>query len=155
MEFMIPIVLGTSFFAMIAWIVFVVVDGGRQRERLKVFTEFHARLIDRMGSAKDFGDFLQTDGGKRFLESLTVEKGHPGTRILRAVQVGIVLLLLGVGFFAANSFARFDTEGGFAILGLLLMFGGLGFLLAALASLVIARKLGMLQRPALDFRSQA
>ena len=68
----------------------MVVDGNRRKERLKVFTEFHSKLIDRMGSSGEFASFLQSDGGKRFLESLSVEKGHPANRIMTAVQTGLV-----------------------------------------------------------------
>jgi hypothetical protein len=152
---MIPILLGLGFFAMIAWIVYVIVDGNRRKERLKVFTDFHSKLIDRMGSSTEFATFLQSDGGRRFLDSLSVEKGHPADRILNAVQVGLVLAALGVGFFVAGSdvavnFSRVHNEwdvNGFRVAGSIFLSLGVGFLLSAISSFALAKSLGVL-RPA-------
>jgi hypothetical protein len=147
MEFLIPILLGLGAFAMISWVVYVIVDGYRRRERLRVFTDFHGKLMERMGSAREFGEFLQTDGGQRFLETLTVERDHPANRILRAAQTGLVLMCLGSGTFAANNFAQWETEGGFMVVGLLFMTAGFGFVLSAAASYIMSKKLGLFDAP--------
>ena len=47
----IPMVVGLGFFALIAWIAFVFVDGKRRREQLKVSSEFHAKILEKLGSA--------------------------------------------------------------------------------------------------------
>jgi hypothetical protein len=151
---MIPILLGLGFFSMIAWIVYVVVDGNRRKERLKVFTEFHSKLIERMGSSSEFAAFLQSEGGRRFLDSLSVEKGHPADRILNAVQTGLVLTALGIGFFVAGSdlavnFHRVNTEwdvNGFRVAGSIFGSLGIGFLLSAVSSYVLARSMGILRQ---------
>ena len=70
---LVPIVASGGFFALVAWIVFVFVDGKRRREQLKVTSEFNTKILDKMGSTAEFGAFLDTDGGKRFMKSLTVE----------------------------------------------------------------------------------
>jgi hypothetical protein len=149
---MIPILLGLGFFGMIAWIVYVVVDGNRRKERLKVFTDFHTKLIERMGSSTEFAAFLQSDGGRRFLESLSVEKGHPANRIMTAVQAGLVLAALGVGFFVAgsnvavnyNRVSEWDVNG-FRVAGSLFFSLGIGFLLSAVSSFMLAKSLGVLK----------
>ena len=96
LEMLIPMVVGTSFFALIGWIVFVFVDGRRRREQLKVMTDFHTRALDKMGSTADFGNFLETDGGKRFLKSLTIEGLGPRQRIVRSTERGILCLVIGI-----------------------------------------------------------
>jgi hypothetical protein len=152
MREMIPILLGLGFFGMIAWIVFVVVDGNRRKERLKVFTDFHSKLIDRMGSSSEFATFLQSDGGRRFLESLSVEKGHPANRIMTAVQTGLVLAALGVGFILAGEWGvnavairnEWDVNG-FRIAGIIFTSTGIGFLFSSVASYVLAKSLGVLK----------
>jgi hypothetical protein len=144
MEFFAPMMLGLGFFALVGWVVYIIVDGSRRKDRLKVFTEFHAKLIDRMGSAKDFGDFLQSDGGRKFLDSLSVEKSHPGERILRSVQSGFVLLAIGAGLFAAEAFARWNTDGGLRVIGMLFLMAGAGFLLSSAASWFLSRRMGLL-----------
>jgi thiosulfate reductase cytochrome b subunit len=139
-----------AFFLVVGWIVYILVDGSRRKERMKTFTEFYSRLLDRMQSPKDFGDFLQTPGGQRFLETLTVEKGHPIDRVLRAVQAGLVLLMTGIGFYAAGEFAatsqHWDDRSFLRVVGVILMSLGVGFLLSATASFSITKSMGMLQR---------
>ena len=66
---------------------------------------FHARIIDRMGSIKDFNDFLQTPGGRQSINTITADKGSTGPRerILRAVETGIVLSSVGGGCLALSN----------------------------------------------------
>lgn len=146
MEDIAPVIAALGFFTMVGWIVFVVVDGRRRQERLKVFTEFHTRLLDRIGSAREFGEFLQTTGGTRFLESLSMEKGGPQVRILRSIQIGIVLLALGFGFLILGLMYPLNegTEG-FRILGTLTLSLGIGFLLSSLAAHRVAKSLGLMR----------
>src|SRR5687768_14522253 len=88
-------------FAAVAWVIYIIVDGFRRRQHIRLATEFHGKLLDRIGSAKEFGEFLNTSGGTKFLDSLTVEREGGGAqiRILRAVQTGFVFLALGIGLF--------------------------------------------------------
>ncbi len=150
----VAVLIPVAFFTAVGWIVYVVVEGSRRKERMKTFTDFYSRLLDRMQSPKEFGEFLQTPGGQRFLETLTVERGHPIDRVLRAVQAGLVVLLLGIGFFAASEFARmagnWDGQSFLRIVGVILMALGVGFLLSATASFSITKSLGMLRRAPLD-----
>ena len=131
-----------GFFAACAWVVHIIVDGRRRRERLKIFTEFHGRLLDRIGSAKEFGEFLTTDGGVRFLDSLSIESGGAHVRILNAVQSGIVLVILGVSLFIAGG--GLPDESPFKIICTIITALGVGLLLSAAASFVLSRRLGLL-----------
>jgi hypothetical protein len=139
----------TAFFV-VGWIVHTLVDGYRRRERMRTFTEFYGRLLDRMSTPKEFGDFLQTSGGQRFLDTLSVERGHPIERVLRAVQAGLVLLALGMGFIAAGTQAGWDDRASLRVSGIIVMMTGVGFLLSATASFSITKSLGLLKRPVLD-----
>ncbi len=130
----------------IAWITHIIVDGNRRKERIKTFTEFYSRLLDRMTSPKDFSEFLQTSGGQRFLETLSVERGHPIDRVLKAIQAGLVLLLLGLGFIVGGGAADWDNRASLRIIGIILASGGVGFLLSATASFNITKSLGLLRR---------
>jgi hypothetical protein len=134
-------------FVVIGWIVRTVVDSNRRKERMKTFTDFYTRLLDRMSSPKDFSDFLQTRGGQRFLETLTLERDHPIERVLRAIQAGLVFLLVGIGFIAGSTQARWDDWAGLRVIGIILMSLGVGFLLSATASFSITKSLGMLKHP--------
>jgi len=152
-----PMLMGMSFFVMIGFIVKTVADGRRRREHLKTVTEFHNRLLDKLGSVSDFAQFLQTDGGSRFLDTLSSERGSSGPRdrIMRAVSVGIVLGALGLGLLLIGFWVPFDDEGGFRILGAVCLSLGVGFLLSSVASYRVAKSLGVLDETAAGPRAGA
>ena len=144
-----------SAFIAIAWVIHIVVDGLRRRQQIRVTTEFHGKLLDRIGSAKEFGEFLNTTGGTKFLDSMTVEREGGGAqiRILRAVQSGFVFLALGLGLFLLigttdlgfnNDFRRGDEEAGFAVMATICTSIGVGLLLSAGASFGLSKRLGLL-----------
>lgn len=138
-----PMLVGLGFFTMVGWIVHVIVDGRRRRERIRVFTEFHARLLDRIGSAREFGEFLQTEGGARFLDSLSLEGTTPKLRILRSLQTGIVLLTFGAGCLVVGRTYQFDVEG-FTILGTLTVSLSIGFIAASAVAYRLSKTMGLL-----------
>jgi hypothetical protein len=101
------IIIAPAAFLLAGYVIFTIVDGFIRWRRLRVSTEFQAKLLDRIGSAREFGEFLNTEGGGRFLDVISTENGGSAhNRILRAVQTGIVLTVLGAalfGFVAAVS----------------------------------------------------
>ena len=56
------------------------------------------RLIDKFGTAKELVDFLQTDAGRRLLDDPHQSAANPRTSVLRYVQAGIILTVLGAAF---------------------------------------------------------
>jgi hypothetical protein len=144
-------------FVTIAWVIHTIVDGFRRRQQIRLATEFHGKLLDRIGSAKEFGEFLNTAGGTKFLDSLTIEReGGPHTRILRALEAGFVGLALGVGLFTLIGRASFerDAEDGLAVLATISTSIGIGLLLSAGASYVLSRRMGLMD-DGRDRRSEA
>jgi hypothetical protein len=144
----VPVIFGT-----IAYIVWVMVNGWQRRFQVKLATDFNSRLLDRIGSLKDFNEFLQTDGGEKLMNSLTVERTftRPQDRILRAVQFGIILVMFALGLLGLRWYfaARYSTSDDFealTIVGVIALSLGLGFLLSAGASYRLARALGVLDR---------
>ena|SRR5207247_231441 len=142
----VPFVFST--FAFITW---VLVNGWQRRQRLKLTTDFNAKLLDRIGSVKDFSDFLQTEGGARFMDNLTVERSSPRPLdgILRAGQIGVVLMTLGIGLLGLRWYfgARYPAGSDFevaTVLGTVTLSLGLGFLISAVASFRVGRSLGLL-----------
>jgi hypothetical protein len=144
-EFIAPMVVSLGFFAMITFIVHAIVDGRRRRERIKVMTEFHSRLLDKIGSAQDFGAFLDGEGGARFLDTLAIDKGGPGPRqrLLVSLQSGIVLLVLGLGLLALGRTYAIE-EGVFTTFGVVIGCIGVGLLLSTAAVYRLAGHLGLL-----------
>lgn len=94
-------------FAMVAFVAYVKAEAGRRRHLQA--TEFHARILEKMGSAREFGEFLGTDAGSRFLQAMSTEATRTGDRILRSVHVGIVTLALGIALLIVG---KMRTAGG-------------------------------------------
>lgn len=133
-------------FGAIAWVIQVIVDGFRRRQQIRLTTEFHGKLLDRIGSAREFGEFLNTTGGAKFLDSLTIERaGGAHVRILRALQSGLVLLMLGVGLFLLVGARNLpvEAEEGVATFATITTSLGVGLLLAAGASYIVSKRLGL------------
>jgi len=141
-----------SVFGTISFVVWLVVSAWQRRMRMKVTTEFNTKLLDRIGSIKDFNDFLQTDGGARFMDSLTVERSaaRPVDGIVRANQAGTVLTTLGVGLLGLrwHFIARYPEAGDFEVLtiiGAVALSLGVGFFLSGILSYRLSKKLGLLE----------
>ena len=134
-------------FATMGFVVWTIATSWQRSRHVREMTQFHARIIDRMGSIKDFNDFLQTPGGTQFMNALTADKGPTGPRerILRAVQTGIVLASVAVGcLLLANSF-QYEASDVFRVAGVILLSLGIGFLVAAGAAYGLSRRLGVLE----------
>lgn len=148
------IIIPVSLFFLVGYIVWVWVTATQRKQRLRLLTEFHSRLLDKLGSVKDFGEFLQTDAGSRFMGDLAAEPAAAGTheRILRATQVGIVLIFLGLGLltlgFFWSPYAPESARRTFGAFGTISLSLGIGFVVSAAASYRLAGTLGLLNRPA-------
>jgi hypothetical protein len=155
---MVEIIVLPAMMATVAWVVYVIVDGFRRRQQLRMATDFHGKLLERIGSAREFGEFLNTNGGTKFLDALSLEQeGGPAARILRALQTGLVCVALGVGLFIliGSSNLSFGGPGGpnfrnseatdaIATLATVFTALGVGLIASAGVSYVVSRGLGLL-----------
>ena len=145
-EILIPL----GFFAVAGWIIYVIVDGFRRRQQLRMVTEFHAKLLDRVGTAAELVAFFSSESGTRFLQSLSTERSQAGAhvRILRAVQAGIVLTTLGLGLIGygvmhAPLMSRGDANG-LMFLTTVVFSVGVGLLISVVVSWRLSKRLGLL-----------
>jgi len=144
LEVVAPFVMGTGLFVLIAWIVFVVADGRRRREQLKVTSEFNAKILEKMGSTAEFGAFLETDGGRRFMKMLTVEGPSAKTRMLGSTQTGIVCACIGVAMHILGGIFYYLRDGLWVIGGIVTACG-IGFIVSTAASYRLSKTLGLLE----------
>lgn len=135
-----------ALFATMGFVVWTIASSWQRSRHVREMTQFHARIIDRMGSIKDFNDFLQTPGGTQFMNALTADKGPTGPRerILRAVQTGIVLTSVAVGCLLLSGSFQDEASDLFRVTGVILLSLGIGFLVAASAAYGLSRRLGVL-----------
>jgi hypothetical protein len=147
---LIPIFITAFVFATISWIAYAVLEAVRSRHRIRAASELQGKLIERLG-AQDIGLFLTSENGSTLLRALAEQPAGDAAhvRILRALQAGIVLFVLGGGLFLYMSVRPLPLEGEdiiamFATLSTAL---GVGLLGAAAASYRLSRRLGLLRTP--------
>jgi hypothetical protein len=136
-----------ALFGSVVWLVYIIVDGFRRRQRVRMFTEFHSKMLDRIGSAREFGEFFTSEAGTRFLESLASERGSPKVRILAALQWGLTLVSLGIAIFILlNQYDDFrgDTVDTLVFIATVSVGIGLGTLISSFASYLLSRRMGLL-----------
>lgn len=131
----------TIFVFALTWMIYSLI---RNTIRRRQQNTIHTRLLEKFTSSQDFAAFLQTPGGQQYMNSLTDSDNHPGRAILASVAGGIVLAVVGAGLLVAGLVLR---SVGTAISGLLLLLVGGGFILSALVSYKLSRKLGLIHDP--------
>jgi hypothetical protein len=122
-----------AFFAMILAIVWLAMR--KRQAQIRARSEFHKQLLDKFASGKEFAEFLESKGSQRFLEELGSLGGGPYERTLGSLRAGVILAVLGLGFFALSLMRR-----GFMIPGVIIFALGVGFLLAAAISHRLAKQ---------------
>ena len=152
---------GLSIFAVIAifmgvltWLVRTLIDHRRWSRLSKVQAEVHNKLMDRFTANEDLLAYIQTPAGKRFLESapIALDSGPravsaPIGRILWSVQVGLVLAAAGFGLeYVSGNIEKTVSQPLFAM-GVLAISIGAGFVLSAIVSFILSRKLGLWEPP--------
>jgi hypothetical protein len=142
------LIIAPAFFFMVAFIIWTIFSSLHRRHRLRMLVEFNGRLIDRLGSVSDFGEFAKTEAGTKFLNSVMADAplAQPSERILRAIQMGIVLVLLGLGLLSLGwYFQGNDAQEPFIVTGVIALSIGIGFLLSSAASYRVSASLGLLR----------
>ena len=133
------------------WLVHVLLENRRWSRIFKLQTDVHGKLLERFGTSQEVLTYMNTDAGKRFLEATPIAVGFeqqapvpsPVARVLTPLQIGIVMTLLGVGLL---SLRHGFTEGGGILLvaGTVVLMPGLGFIISAGITWVLARHLGLM-----------
>ncbi|HEV7485478.1 MAG TPA: hypothetical protein VGQ65_07325 [Thermoanaerobaculia bacterium] len=148
---------GLSIFAVLAlvtgvltWLVRTLIEHRRWSRVSKVQADVHNKLMDRFTANEDLLAYIQTPAGKRFLESAPIALdgapravSAPVGRILWSVQVGLVLAAAGFGLqYVSRSIEKTVSQPLFAM-GILAVSIGVGFVLSAIVSYVLSRRLGL------------
>ena len=133
------------------WLTHVLLENRRWNRIFKLQTDVHGRLIERFGTSQEVLTYMSTDAGKRFLEATPIAVGFerqapvpsPVARVLTPLQIGIVMTLLGAGLI---SLRHNIPDGGIAffVLGIVVLMPGLGFIISAGLTWILARHLGLM-----------
>jgi len=146
---LIPILSIVGFFATLIWIAYVVLETVRTRHRTRLTSELQAKLLERITSVNELAAFLNTDAGAQFLKRLQVESVGPYDRMLRAMQAGIVLVILGAALFVWGWFSFLPdvpASVATALYGLATIFLalGVGFFVSAALSWRLSKQIGLI-----------
>jgi hypothetical protein len=139
------------FLAALIWLVRQFLENRRWGRIFKLQSEVHGRLIDKFGSNQELAGYMETDAGKRFLEAAPIPVGFDHdqrmpnaiARVLTPLQIGIVLVLLGVGFFMLRN-VRVEMHDPMLVFGTIAMMPGLGFIISAGITWFLAGRLGLI-----------
>lgn len=137
-----------TLFSAITFILKTLIEGVSRTKVARAQTEVMTKMIDRFGSSQELVAYLQSEAGKRFIETVPEGKTRPHQRILNSVQGGAVLTVLGAGVMATQSFAGGSEGRDVAMgIGLMIMTLGVGLLVSAAAAWYMSRSWGLLNGP--------
>jgi hypothetical protein len=147
-----PVVAFAVFLLGVFWLLKLVLENRRWGKIFGIQSSVHGQLIEKFGSSQELLTYMGTDAGKRFLEAAPIatefdQKRLPNvvSRVLTSVQVGAVLVMLGVGFLLLRNAVRGPQEhSAMLVLGMLLLMPGLGFILSAGVTWLVAKRLGLM-----------
>jgi hypothetical protein len=130
-----------SVFFLIGWMIWI--DARRRQMNSKAATEFRHKLLDKFSSTSEFIGFIKTEEGQSFLK-LPID-GRPGPldRIIRFVQVGVILAFVG-GSLMIGALSTPGPPGGGTVIGACLAAAGIGAMIAAGISYRLVKKWGII-----------
>jgi hypothetical protein len=132
--------------SMICFIFWTIFSTFRRLKVARVQGELSAKLLEKFSSGHELVEYMNSEAGKKFLESALMEpqqRGSPYTRILASVQLGIILAALGLALFLVGRQVPEATQGLVAF-GTLVVTLGVGFLVSAAASYRLSKSFGLL-----------
>jgi hypothetical protein len=134
----------------LVWLIRTLVDYRRWYRLSKVQTEAHNKLLDRFGANEDLLAYIATPSGRRFLESAPIMLDEassatgPMRRILWSIQVGVVVIFAGLGLMVARRGLPAEFSQMLFVVAIFAVALGVGFVVAAAASAIISKRLGIL-----------
>jgi hypothetical protein len=139
------------FLGALIWLIRQFLENRRWGRIFKLQSEVHGRLIDKFSSNQELAGYMETEAGKRFLEAAPIPVGFEQdqrmpnaiARVLTPLQIGIVLVLLGIGFFMLRN-VRTEMHEAMLVLGTIALMPGLGFIISAGITWVLAGRLGLI-----------
>jgi hypothetical protein len=131
-------VMTATFIVFMGWIIYLTAGLIKRRQQ----TMMQRHLLDRFSSAQDFAQFMQSPAGQKYVTGFTDVVTSPRNSILSSVRTGCVLAFGGVGCIAgSNSLAPYFFIGW--VVGWVSLAVGIGFLVSAVISYFLAKKLGI------------
>jgi hypothetical protein len=131
---------------LVAWIAWITFSTIRRYLVAKLQASLQAKLLDRIDSSQALLAYVATDPGRKLVDALRLEQedraAAPFRSILWGIQACIVLIVLGGAFLLLHAIKILPDDSA-VVMGALPMALGIGFGIAAGATYVISRNLGL------------
>jgi hypothetical protein len=134
----------------ILWLVRTILENRRWSRVAAIQTETHNKLLDRLASSQELVAYMESEAGRRFLESapfqIEGQSTAPYGRILGSAQLGVIILMVGVAFLWLQGQIP-DSAQAMLVFGTLSLALGIGCILSAGFSFMLSKSLGLVTRP--------
>jgi hypothetical protein len=127
----------------LGWMLKFVLTHRRRVKLSQLQYDLQSKLLDKFSTSQELAEYLQGDAGERLLQSATVERSDPHTRILGSLQICLVLLTGGAALLALEGRISGADEA-FAFLGTLGVALGVGFALSAGVAYLLSKAWGLI-----------
>jgi hypothetical protein len=137
----------------LAWLIRTLIEQKRWKQLSRTQGEVHNKILDRFSTSEQLLEYIRTPAGGKFLESapipLYVERPGSGktstlaARIMWSVQLGVVIIIAGLGMLLLSLVFDKDSSQGLFALGAIALCVGAGFIASAAVSLKLSRRLGL------------
>jgi hypothetical protein len=147
----VPFLVFVCILSALLWLTHALLENRRWNRIFKLQTDVHGKLIERFGTSQEVLTYMGTDAGKRFLEATPIAVGFerqqpvpsPVARVLTPLQIGVVMTLLGIGLLSLRH-SLAEGSGALLVIGTVVLMPGLGFIISAGITWVLARHLGLM-----------
>lgn len=137
----------TTSVCVFGWIVWVIAVNIRRSRSSRHLAEIHSRLLDRFTGNQDLIAFLEGESGRRYFEALDCDVKAPLNRVLNGIQLGIVLVLLGISLIVIRNMQTDDiARNALLLIGVPAIAVGAGFLISSAISHRLTKSWGLLDK---------
>jgi len=133
-----------TFFLASAWGFKVLVNALQIRYQLKRHFGLQDKLVDKLNGSSEVVEYLRSDAAQKTLTIAAPESTNPYGRVLSALQAGVVLSLLAIGFLVLRGFVEAESIEAFTVIGVLGLSLGLGFSASAAAAFLFSKRWGLI-----------
>jgi hypothetical protein len=141
----VDVLIPMTIFGVFGWIVWTIATNIRRSKATRVVAELHTKLLDKCAASQELLGYLESEAGRRFLESASISGTNPASRILNALQGGATLSLVGVALLRVHAnVEHVDFQQFLLVSGAVATATGLGFLISAGVSYLLCKSWGIL-----------
>lgn len=123
-----------AMYGLFGWVAYL----GASTVRRKQKTDMQKALLEKFSSAHDFAEFMQSPAGQKYVLNFTDAVTSPLSSILNAVKLGVVMFFAGPALVASAQ--RYNLWFLYTM-GLFLTLAGVGFLVSAIISYFLLKKI--------------